>query len=188
MGKHFYIRLELLLIMSNRRIIITESDKKVRSVEIDGILFPFKKPIEVNIFIEKYYDSFSNISELVDFASFKDKSEKTEWDKDELRRLLDNSNMIQKCVLEVLIDKQVISKKDLITEIASLFVKDYNRYGSLKNYTHGNQLTYRVLKGHIGGFKRRVNSLNKEEIFKIKKDTYEINKKYIELLKILLNE
>jgi len=167
---------------------MTEIDKKIHSIEIAGILFPFKEPIEINTFIEKYYESFSKINDIVDFASLKEKDKKTEWDKKELRRLLNNSNMIQKCVLEVLIDKQIISKENLITEIASFFVKDYNKYGNLKNYTHGKQLSYRILKGHIGGFKRRVNRINKEELFKIKKDTYEINKKYIELLRILLNE
>lgn len=174
--------------MNNQKLTITKIDKKIHSVEIADILFPFKEPIDINTFIEKYYESFSNILDIVDFTSFKEKDKKTEWTKEELQSLLDKSNTIQKCVLEILVDKQIISKENLITEIATLFVKDYKKYGKLKRFTKGEQLSYSVLKGHIGGFKRRVNALNKEELFKIKKDTYEINKKYTELLKTLLKE
>lgn len=174
--------------MSNQKLIITKIDKKIHSVEIADILFPFKEPIDINTFIEKYYESFSNILDIVDFTSFKEKDEKTEWTKEGLQSLIDNSNTIQKCVLEILVDKQIISKENLITEIATLFVKDYKKYGNLKKFTKGEQLSHNILKGHIAGLNRRINGLNKDKLFKIKKDTYDINKKYIELLKTLLKE
>jgi hypothetical protein len=174
--------------MDNQKIVITEIDKTVHSIEINETTFLLKNPIDLNLFTEKYYESFSIISDIVDFTSFKEKDKKQEWNEKELRTLLDNSNIIQKCILEVLIVKESILKEDLITEIASLFVKNYNKYGKLKDYTHGEQLSFNNLKGHVAGFKRRVNSLNKEKLFKIKKETYEINNKYLEFLKRLLNE